>query len=61
MIFIDTKNYQFYRVNDVMNMLEIKQTKAYQIIQKLNKDLKDQGKLVVAVRVSKKYFDKRMY
>lgn len=56
-----TKQHEFYRVEDVMEMLDIKQTKAYQIIQSLNNELKEQGKIVVAGRVSKKYFDERMY
>ena len=56
-----TKQHEFYRVEDDMNMFELKETKAYQISRKLNKELKDQSKLVVAGRVSKKYFDERMY
>lgn len=56
-----TKQHEYYRVDDVMNMLEVKETKAYQIIRKLNNELKEKGKIVVAGRVSKKYFDERMY
>lgn len=53
--------HEFYRVEDVMEMLDIKQTKAYQIIRKLNNELEERGKIVVAGRVSKRYFDERMY
>lgn len=44
-----------------MEMLDIKQTKAYALIRKLNKELEAQGKIVVSGRVSRKYFDERMY
>uniref|UniRef100_UPI0035A0B4FF transcriptional regulator n=1 Tax=Jeotgalibaca porci TaxID=1868793 RepID=UPI0035A0B4FF len=54
------KQHEFYRVKDVMTMLEISQTKAYQIIKGLNDELKEQGKIVIAGRVSKKYFDERL-
>jgi hypothetical protein len=52
---------KFYRVDDVMQMLEVKETKAYQIIKKLNDELEEMGKITVAGRVSTKYFDERMY
>lgn len=55
------KRHEFYRVEDVMAMLNVQQTKAYSIIKKLNKELEEQGKIVVAGRVSKRYFDERMY
>lgn len=53
--------HEFYKVEDVMEMLDIKQTKAYELIRKLNKELEAQGKIVVSGRVSKKFFDSRMY
>lgn len=58
---LTTANRSFYRVEDVMEMLEVKETKAYQIMRQLNDELKQKGKLTVAGRVSKKYFDERMY
>lgn len=54
------KQAEFYRVEDVMKMLDVKQTKAYEIIKSLNDELKAKGKIVIAGRVSKKYFDERM-
>lgn len=54
------KQREFYRVTDVMVMLDVSQTKAYEIIKKLNDELKEQGKIVIAGRVSKKYFDERL-
>ncbi|MFL2100058.1 transcriptional regulator [Desemzia sp. FAM 23989] len=55
------QRHEFYRVEDVMEMLNVQQTKAYSIIRKLNKELQDQGKIIVSGRVSKRYFDERMY
>lgn len=52
---------QFYTVDDVMTMLGIKESKAYQIIRTLNKELKDQEKITIAGKVHKKYFDKKIY
>lgn len=57
---IATKH-EFYKVSDVMQMLDIRQTKAYALIRKLNEELEAQGKIVVSGRVSKKFFDSRMY
>lgn len=51
---------RFYRVEDVMRMLEIKETKAYEIIRNLNKELESQGKITIAGRVSAKYFNSRI-
>lgn len=52
---------QFYRVGDVMEMLEISDTKAYSIIKQLNDELEAMGKITIAGRVSKKYFDEKFY
>lgn len=54
------KQAEFYRVDDVMKMMGVKETKAYELIRDLNKELKQKGKIVVAGRVSKKYFDERV-
>lgn len=51
---------QFYTVNDVMEMLGIGQTKAYQIIRDLNKELQAMGKITIAGKVNKKFFDERI-
>lgn len=52
---------RYYYVEDVMEMFGIKETKAYQIIKKLNSELNDKGYITVAGRISKKYFDERYY
>lgn len=55
------KEMQFYTIEDVMIILGVRQSKAYQIIRDLNKELKDQGKITIAGKVSKRYFDERIY
>lgn len=52
---------QFYTVNDVMQMLGVKQTKAYEIIRRMNDELEEMGKLTITGKVNKKYFDKKIY
>lgn len=52
---------QFYTVNDVMDILQVKEAKAYKIIRKLNSELEEKGFIVVAGKISKKYFDEKTY
>lgn len=52
---------EFYRVEDVKKILGVSESKAYQIIKELNDELKTQGKIVIAGRVSAKYFKERIY
>jgi DNA-directed RNA polymerase specialized sigma subunit len=41
----------FYRVKDIMEVLEVSESKAYQIIQQLNKELREKGYITIASRV----------
>lgn len=52
---------QFYTVKDVMRILQVKEAKAYKIIRNLNEELEQRGYIVVAGKVSKKYFDEKVY
>ncbi len=51
----------FYTVSDVMALLGVSQSKAYKIIQDLNKELKDKGYITVAGKVPKKFFLEKFY
>ncbi|XWX62826.1 transcriptional regulator [Desulfitobacterium sp. AusDCA] len=51
----------FYQVNDVMDLLGVSKSKAYKIIQDLNKELKKKGYITVAGKVPKKYFLEKFY
>ncbi|WP_038300590.1 hypothetical protein [Metaclostridioides mangenotii] len=50
---------RFYTVTDVMELLSVKQSKAYEIIKKLNNELMAKNYYVVKARVPRKYFDNR--
>ena len=58
---MQTTQSRYYRVDDVMAMMQVKETKAYAIIRELNNELKEKGKIVINGRVPKKYFDERIY
>lgn len=47
-------------VQDVMSVLRISQSKAYQIIRKLNKELEGKNYITVSGRISRKYFEERL-
>jgi DNA-binding IclR family transcriptional regulator len=47
------------RAADVAEILDISKSKAYSIIKTLNAELKENGFIVVAGRVPRKYFDER--
>ena len=56
----DNRNY--YTVEDVMNLLGVKQSKAYDSMRSLRKELFASGRLIEeypAGRVPKRYFDSR--
>ena len=46
---------------DVQEELGISRSKAYQIIKKLNKELEQKGYLVINGKVSKRYFEEKLY
>lgn len=49
----------FYRARDVMELMKCSESKAYQIIAKLNNELEADGFLTVKGRVSREYLKKR--
>lgn len=51
----------FYRVDDIKEILGISESKAYKIIQQLNKELKAKGYITIAGRVPAKYFKEKYY
>lgn len=50
----------FMEVQDVTEMLNISEGKAYEIIRMLNEELKQQGYMVVQGKVNTKYFFKKL-
>ena len=52
-------NNLFLTVNDIMSLLDIKESKAYAIIKTLNSELNDHGYMTVAGKVNRAYFEQR--
>ena len=52
---------RFLRVQDVAQRLQCSESHAYKVMQALNKELKAMGKIVVAGRLSRRYFEERLY
>ena len=50
----------FLTAEEVMDILQIKQSKAYQIIRQLNKELSEMGLITVPGRVDANYFRKKV-
>ena len=51
----------YLTVSDVQGYLGISKSKAYGIIRKLNDELKDDGYLTISGKVSRAYFEKKIY
>lgn len=51
----------FFNVKDIMEILEVSQTKAYDIIRMLNKELENKSYIIIHGRVPVKYFEERFY
>lgn len=52
---------KFLKATDVAQLLQVSETTAYRIIKKLNDELKEQGKIVIAGKISRKYFEEKVY
>lgn len=57
----DEQKTKYMRVDEVMQVLEVSESRAYKIIRELNTELKKQGKITTAGRVSRKYLEERLY
>lgn len=55
-----SRTQSFIRVEEAADILQCSQSHAYKIMRELNRELKDKGKIIVAGRVSRKYFEERM-
>lgn len=50
-----------YGVNEIKEIFSISDSKAYEIIRKLNQELEEKGYMVMRGRVSADYFEKRFF
>lgn len=55
------KNKRFLNVNDVAECMDISIPMAYKIIRKLNDELVAKGYIVVSGKVSRSYFEQKIY
>lgn len=49
-----------YSAKEVATMLSVSASTAYKLIQAMNKELQQQGKLTIRGKISRRYFDKKM-
>ncbi|MFL2134181.1 transcriptional regulator [Desemzia sp. FAM 24101] len=52
---------RFYVADDVAGILGISKSKAYKVIKELNEELSNNGKIVIAGKISKRYFEEKVY
>lgn len=52
---------QIMNVRDVMAVLEVSESKAYQILRELNKELSAQGYITIQGKIPTAYFQERCY
>lgn len=51
--------YEFLTPDDIIEILNVKKAKAYEIIRNLNAEMKQQGYLVIPGKVNKEKFEER--
>jgi Mn-dependent DtxR family transcriptional regulator len=51
----------FLNANDVATIMDISVPMAYKIIRRLNNELTDQGFITIAGRISRAYFESKVY
>jgi predicted transcriptional regulator len=52
---------RFMRVEEVADELGVSVSYAYKVIQRLNNELKEQGFVTIAGRISRQYFNERVF
>ena len=58
---VEKKESKFFTAKDVAELLDISESSAYRIIKKLNDELVDQGKITIAGKISKRFFEEKVY
>lgn len=56
-----TTNSQFITCHEVAQLLQISTSHSYKLVRELNQQLKEQGYMTIAGRVSRKYFQEKFY
>lgn len=55
------ENKRFLGAKDVQEILKVSETTAYRVIKKLNNELEGKGYIVISGKISKKYFEEKVY
>ncbi|MCL1912903.1 MAG: LysR family transcriptional regulator [Eubacteriaceae bacterium] len=55
------KNQTFLRAGDIAEELGVSTAYAYKLIRSLNDDLKEKGFITISGRVSRQYFNEKLY
>lgn len=52
---------KFYTAEDVAKIMNVSTVTGYRIIKRLNNELKEKGYITVAGKISKRYFNEKVY
>ena len=52
---------KFLTADDVANMMNISKSTAYLVIKQLNSELHKQGKIIIHGKISRRYFEEKVY
>jgi transposase len=55
------KDSKFFSAQEVSKMLDVSISSAYRIIRELNYELKNNGKIIISGKISKRYFEEKLY
>lgn len=58
---IEKRNRKFLNAKDISTLLDISISSSYRIIKKLNCELEEMGKITLAGKISKRYFEEKIY
>lgn len=58
---VEKKVSKFFNAKDIAEILDVSESSAYRIIRKLNQELEEQGKIVIPGKISKRYFEEKVY
>lgn len=58
---VEKQESKFLNAKDIASILDISESSAYRIIRKLNQELTQQGKIVIPGKISKRYFEEKVY
>lgn len=58
---IEKKESKFFGAKDIAEILNVSESSAYRIIKKLNAELEGMGKITLSGKISKRYFEEKVY